>query len=110
MLFSRIIIDIFDIYKTTSHTYKTCMALAPDLQKQILLLYLDGKGAYAISQELGINYRTAQKYVEKIDRMIEQIKGTIVSCIFDEIRKSPDIFTEKYMQIQDMQEGENETD
>jgi hypothetical protein len=111
MLFSAIIIIIFDINKTTSPTYKTCMALAPHLQKQILLLYLEEKSAYAISQEVGINYRTAQKYVEKIEQMIDAIKGTLVCCIFDEIRKSPDVFVENYMQMQEMQyneEGNNE--
>ena len=87
------------------------MALAPHLQKEILLLYLDGKKAYAISQEVGINYRTAKKYVEAIDQLIDQIKGALVCCIFEEIRKSPEIFVENYMQMQDMQyndEGENE--
>ena len=82
------------------------MALAPDLQKQILLLYLEEKSAYAIHQELGINYRTAKKYVESIDQMIDQIKGALVCCIFDEIRKSPEIFVENYMQMQDMQYNE----
>jgi hypothetical protein len=87
------------------------MALAPDLQKQILLLYLEDKTAYAISQELEINYRTAKKYVDAIDRMVDQLKGILVCCIFEEIKKSPDVFVENYMQMQDMQynnEGENE--
>jgi hypothetical protein len=87
------------------------MALAPDLQKQILLLYLEDRSAYAISQELEINYRTAKKYVEAIDRMIDQLKGALVCCIFEEIKKSPEIFVENYMQMQDMHyndEGENE--
>lgn len=84
------------------------MALAPHLQKEILLLYLEEKSAYAISQEVGINYRTAQKYVEKIDKLVEQIKAALVCCIFEEIKKSPEIFIENYMQMQYNDEGENE--
>lgn len=80
------------------------MALALDLQKQILALYLAGKTAYAISQELKINYRTAKKYTDRIDLVMEQIRSAVACCIFDEIRKNPEIFVQYYMQVQDMQE------
>ncbi|MBP2029745.1 hypothetical protein J2755_000665 [Methanohalophilus levihalophilus] len=80
------------------------MVLALDLQKQILDLYLDGKKAYAISQELKINYRTAKKYTDRLDLVMAEIRTAVVCCIFDEIRKNPENFVDYYMQVQDMQE------
>lgn len=89
------------------------MALASDLQSRILLLYLDKKSSYAASKELNINYRTAKKYYEQLDQMIDEIKGTVVCCIFEEIRKNPQNFIENCMQLQETQgttSDEDETD
>lgn len=66
------------------------MALDPKIQGKILELYLEGKTPYAISEELKINFRTAQKYAEKIDDLLNKIKLSVAYCILEKIKETPD--------------------
>ena len=77
----------------------TCMALALNLQSKIIFLHLDGMSAYGISNELKIHYRTAKKYTDALDHVIDEIKEGIAYCIFEEIKKNPQNFTENIMQV-----------
>ena len=76
------------------------MRLNENLQLEIIHLYLDGMSAYAISNKLKINYRTAKRYTDALDQMIEEIKVTVVSRVFEEMKEKPSIFAKKIMQIQ----------
>lgn len=66
------------------------MALDPKIQARIFELYLEGKTAYAISEELKINFRTAQKYAEKIDDLLNKIRTSVAYCILEKIKENPD--------------------
>ena len=63
-------------------------------------MYLDGMSAYAISNELKINYRTAKRYTDTLAQIIEEIKAAVVSGILEEIKKNPLNFAKTIMQIQ----------
>jgi hypothetical protein len=71
------------------------MTLALDLQSQIILLHISGEGAYAISRSLRIHYRTAKRYCDAVDLIIEEIKDKLAYGIFEEIKKNPLNFVEK---------------
>jgi len=86
------------------------MTLASDLQSQIILLHLDGVSAYAISKNLKIHYRTAKKYCDATDLIVEEIKDKLAYGIFEEIKKNPLNFVQKCNAILCNQEGINAED
>jgi len=68
------------------------MTIDLEIQKQVVLLHLDGMGGYEISKKTKINYRTAKKYCDNIDRALQEIYRGVVSAIIAEIKKNPDNF------------------
>jgi DNA-binding CsgD family transcriptional regulator len=70
------------------------MALSQDMQCKIFKLYIEGQTAYAISEELKINYRTAKKYTAAIDLILNKIKTSVAYCILRQMEQKTENLTE----------------
>ena len=76
------------------------MTLTKARKKEILERFLNGQGAYVISNEMNINYRTAAKYCEKADAMMKELTAAINDAIKQQILTNLDMFTEKYASME----------
>lgn len=70
------------------------MALSQEIQCSIFELYIEGKTAYLISNELKINYRTAKKYTDAIDIILDKIKTSVAYCILAQMKQNSNFSTE----------------
>jgi len=70
--------------------------ISKNLQFEIFKLQQQGFSPYAISQQLKINYRTADKYVQLFREMEKELAEKIETAFFDVIVKNDDFFTKLY--------------
>jgi len=70
------------------------MAIPTNLQCKIFELHLEGQTAFAISKTLEINYRTAVKYTDAIDLILDKIKTSVAYCILAQMKQNSNFSTE----------------